>query len=182
MTYKTHINFGLFLLMILVMNFCICNNIFIAIGVTVIGAILPDIDHNMSYISKRKILILIILFVILKLNLIQIILIIIWCIISRKTGHRKLSHSLLSVIFFLILLYNSKYCLYFIIGFISHLILDILSNGISLLYPMSNKRLGISLIKTNSVKEKILMYILIIINLILLIEFLTTNYLTIFAF
>ena len=91
---------------------------------TLIGTLLPDIDHTRSGIGK-------------------LVYPLAWWI-NRHYGHRTITHSLLALVFFLLLV---KGCMFFLggppllarafgIAYASHLLLDMMTiQGVSLFYP-----------------------------------------------
>lgn len=174
MTYKTHMNFGLFLAILFIFNLQIFDiqliNVFINILVVIFASLLPDIDIKHSYISNRRIIAMPILIILTRFNIYKIILIVIWYVLSRHYGHRKVAHSILSIILFLILFHNSPISIYFFIGYTSHILLDMISGGVFLFFPIFNKRIGINLIKTDSMMEFILMIVLLVINIVMILQ------------
>lgn len=141
----------------------------------ILGALTPDIDIDGSTISQRcnelaKTLIIygavIILFigVLKKCNMslaflnfytpymkqaysVSLLIFIAAVIMSRLTGHRGFSHSFLGLIIFtaVIALINVAAVKWFVIGFLSHLALDLLNyKGEKLLFPIqTNVKLGL---------------------------------------
>lgn len=111
----------------------------LVIGASMLGSLLPDIDHPHSKISQ-------------KFRLIGSTVSTIW-------GHRKLFHSPF--------LYLALYLLGFsllpdyrwlwsaiLAGVASHLLFDMLNpTGIPLIYPLSTKKIHLSKIKTGSIAE-----------------------------
>lgn len=145
----------------------------------IVGALMPDIDIKTSKISNfgRTILayILVILiiagFVIykgnihfnlseLKLNYVPsstmeygVITIIACIVFSKFTKHRSFSHSILGLILFYVgvrMLIGEEMSLYFGVGFISHIVSDLItSNGVELIYP-AKKKIALKLVKSGS--------------------------------
>ncbi|MCV2531086.1 MAG: metal-dependent hydrolase [Candidatus Lightella neohaematopini] len=119
-----------------------------------ITCLLPDIDHPKSFIGKR-----------LKWLSIPI---------YKIFGHRSFTHSLLLIIIIIICI-NIKqinipidviYAM--IIGYISHIIADILTPaGIPLLWPY-NKKFSIPIIKKSNIRIERLISIIIIIYSVIL--------------
>jgi len=105
-----------------------------------IGSLLPDIDHPQSWVGQRL------------------------CMISRPLaamfGHRGVTHSLLAVIVCELLLRWSGFSRptadAVVVGYLSHLVGDLLtSSGLRLMWP-SRWRFALSLCKTGSMTEFIL--------------------------
>jgi inner membrane protein len=122
------------------------------IGGTMLGSLLPDIDHKNSYIGKK-----------VKTASKAI---------NKFAGHRKLFHAPLVYLFLysmalgmvkdnlLLIGLNGVF-----FGILSHLFLDSLTvGGLPWFYPLSKKRFSIGNIKTNSKLEDIFCGILICLN------------------
>lgn len=115
----------------------------------VLGALIPDIEADYSLIKTYKFIMwfsfLAIAVIILGNSIISIIGIIAFVIlvyILRQSEHRTVTHSLLGLTLFslCILLAAKSLALYFVIGYSTHLILDMVSKrGIALLYPYNKK-------------------------------------------
>jgi inner membrane protein len=121
------------------------------------GSLLPDIDHQGSYLGRR-------------LKPISFL-------VSKTAGHRGATHSLLVNLVLSVLTacivhsfssgLSQLFLLVFItgclIGAISHLFLDSLTvSGIPLLYPLSSKKFRLLTLKTGGIGEKIIIVIMII--------------------
>lgn len=148
--FKTHLLFALFI-SFLIYNYFNLNPI-LFILILVFSATLPDIDHAKSWIGR-------------KLKPLSLI-------INFIFGHRKFIHSLFFVlsISFLIKIFYGNYYIPFLIGYISHLILDILTkNGIYLFYPFKLKIHGF--IKTNGIIEKLFLVFLGLVNIVFIINY-----------
>ncbi len=117
----------------------------------ILGSLIPDLDHKNSYISNKA----------KSLSFFT----------SRLFKHRGFTHSILgTLIFYYILNYFlPKLSLYIdifyldifkwalIIGFISHIILDMMTpGGVVLFYPIIDKRIRLVNIKKDKNKYKIL--------------------------
>lgn len=117
---------------------------------SVLGSLLPDIDHPNSYIGKR----------LKPLSF----------AINKTFGHRGITHTLLfvfliSFLFWLLSLFLIPSSLTFlfysffvgcVIGIVSHLVLDMSTkSGVPLFYPISKKNISILPIKTGSFGETI---------------------------
>lgn len=154
MTYKTHIIGGVALALVV-------NEYLIPIqGVelvyyysgAVIGALLPDLDHPKSWIS-RKTLILHYPF--------------------HKLGHRKATHSLVAAIcvWTVLSLFLGQYVLALgtFLGYVSHLLLDMLNPmGVPLLYPFTKEKYKIGKIYTGDKGENIVSVVLILISVLMI--------------
>ena len=139
--YKTHLLFALFLALLIFNYFNLNSLLFIL--VLVFSATLPDIDHSKSWIGR-------------KVKLLS------W-LINFIFGHRKLIHSIFFAVFLAIIikLFFNDYYIPFFLGYLSHLFLDSLTKqGVRILYPLKFKTSWI--IRTNSIVEKLLLIILII--------------------
>jgi inner membrane protein len=109
-----------------------------ALIVSGVSALIPDIDIPTSKVGRA--------FPILS------------TIINIAFGHRGIFHSLLAagLIYLLVLKLFPAYSIYFLIGYLSHLLLDCLTPaGVPLLWPISY-RFRVPIIKTGSVMELIL--------------------------
>ncbi|MDX8394067.1 MAG: metal-dependent hydrolase [Mariprofundales bacterium] len=111
------------------------ENIFIIIVMSIMGSLLPDIDHAGSIISR-------------KLS---------WLnkLISPLLSHRGLTHSGLAIAGCLWLLYSYDSIVFLGIctGYISHIFMDMLTvNGVKLFYPFSIS-INLAKIRTGSAVE-----------------------------
>ncbi|MBW6409415.1 metal-dependent hydrolase [Clostridium weizhouense] len=162
MNYKTHINGGI--LASLYITSQIHNvellHTAIFIGGSMLGSLLPDIDHRSSYIGN-------------KAKPVS-------RVINKLAGHRKLFHSpLLYLILYFIadIFILNKFGISFnkglFLGIMSHLLLDSFTiGGLPWFYPISKKRFSIGKIKTNSQLEFTFCGILIFINILILLDLL----------
>lgn len=151
----------------------------------VTGSLLPDIDHPRSTISKKLWMISwplsIMRWGVKRLS----------SVLPRKeqqkinciVGHRGITHSLLScisvacgmsivgaVLHSCLEGYFSYYlCLVssIVLGMFSHLMLDMLSNGVPLFCPFNNRRIGVKWIKTGSLVEELFAVLLLVIIVLL---------------
>ena len=145
MTYKTHIAGAIALTLLVDTQLTLTpKQELLLYSSCVLGALIPDIDHPTSKINK--------------------------CnpftgIIGDLIGHRTLTHSLLGLLIFNLILYIVNFksiVLGFNIGYISHLLLDMMTvSGIPLLYP-NKKRYRIMKLKTNTEHETIVLSLLIV--------------------
>lgn len=168
MTYKTHINFGI-LFAILFMNYLYYNKYYALtfIAISAIVSLIPDMDHNKSFISNKiSPLIFILVFIMIRYNMYNLCILIIWIIITKFSKHRTFSHSILGTLIFCIPFYNTVFLYPVFIGYVSHLIADMFTiNGIPLLYPFNNKKISIFKITVGSTTEHLIYYVLLIINI-----------------
>lgn len=162
MNYKTHINggilIGLYVSIQMQSKPLIPTGIFI--GGTILGSLLPDIDHSNSYIGQ-------------KVKTVS-------KAINKLAGHRKLFHAPLAYL----LLYSIALGMVkddlllkgingIFLGILSHLILDSLTlGGLPWFYPLSKKRFSLCSIKTNSKFEDIFRGILICLNIGIILDLL----------
>lgn len=147
MTYKTHIAGGVLLTLSLssFLQPSSLSEVSLLYGCTVIGSLLPDIDHPNSKINKYNPL---------------------SSLISKFIRHRTLTHSLLWMVIVslagVILKFNTQAILGLNIGMLSHLILDMMAvSGVPLFYPYK-KNFRIMRLKTNTEHEIAVMSLLII--------------------
>lgn len=114
-----------------------------ALGLAALGSLLPDIDHPQSWAGKR-------------LALVSIPL-------AALIGHRGVTHSLLAVAAFALLLAGlgtDHLAAPLALGYLSHLLADALTlSGVPLLWP-SKRPYGLRLIRTGSLAEIALIAVL----------------------
>ena len=137
--YYTHIAFGL-LLSLLYMEYFIVENKTVFILVTVLFSIFPDMDYPKSKIGRKQ-------------KMLSFLL-------NFLFGHRGVIHSIwIPVLLFSVLLLlkiNIIVGIAVLIGYLSHLFLDMLTNeGIRPFYPLYGRRLK-GFIRTNSFLEIII--------------------------
>jgi len=153
MMYYTHLAFGFLIALLSIELFDIQNKlIFILIGV--FFSIFPDIDERKSKIGRKY-----------KFTS---------AIINFIFGHRGFFHSIyIPLILYLIFYYiNNEIGIAILAGYFSHLFMDAMTkNGIRPLYPFVNKRIN-GPIKTNSLLEKVLFLMLILLILYFLLIYL----------
>ncbi len=160
MTYKTHINGGLLIGLYVsckMINTPIISTVIFLSG-SIVGSILPDIDHRNSYIGQ-------------KVKIVS-------KTINKFAGHRKLFHAPLMYLFLYSIslgMITHKLLLIGVkglfLGILSHLILDSFTiGGLPWFYPLSKKKFSLSKIKTNSKLEDILCGILTCINVVILLD------------
>lgn len=147
MTYKTHIAGGVLLTLSLssFLSPSSLGEVALLYGCTVVGSLLPDIDHPNSKINKYNPFA---------------------SLIGRFIKHRTLTHSLLWIVIVslvgLALKFNTWAILGLNIGILSHLILDMMTiSGVPLLYPY-RKNFRIMKLKTNTEHEFVVMSLLIL--------------------
>ena len=139
--FKTHLAFSFLLALFLFKYFNL--NFYLFLIIFILAGILPDIDHSKSWIGR-------------KFKLLS------W-LINFIFGHRKLIHSIFFAVFLAIIvkIFFNDYYIPFFLGYLSHLFLDSLTKqGVRILYPLKFKTSWI--IRTNSIVEKLLLIILII--------------------
>jgi inner membrane protein len=138
----THIVFSVLLGIYFIDLFPIKNSILFIIFL-IFFSILPDIDSRKSKLGK-------------KLGFIS-------TLINLIFGHRNIFHSLIFIIplFSLLSLFSPTIALAFLLATSSHLILDALTpQGIAPFYPLKYRIKGF--IKTNSLLEKLLFFIFVL--------------------
>lgn len=142
----------------------------ITIGAAAIGSYLPDVDHQNSTISNevfrgsKAIGITMCVATIylmyagyLKSNIAATIFLGA-TIASLLTPHRSFSHSIIGMLIFAIAVNYAypKALNPFMTGYMMHIIADIVSGGVSILYPLKKEHFGIGLIQTNSAIDSLL--------------------------
>lgn len=168
MNYKTHLVGGLFvgLVGIKALNTVGVDlgssiNEAIFISTSVIGSLLPDIDHKGSYIGRRA-----------KITS---------SLISSLFEHRGATHSpiIITSFMFILNLLFSKFVasgpivtivfLGFYVGMMSHVLLDMVTKGgVPLLLPISKKKFSLTNIKTGSLGEQLIMTGLVLVSLVMM--------------
>lgn len=143
----------------------VASQTIVILGGGIIGALLPDIDHPNSKISRSNIFTGVTS-----------------AAVSNVTGHRGAIHTPIAMIIIAIVLgcfienplgYSYSSFLYkgFVMGFLSHLLLDTLSpGGIMWGYPANKKYFSIMSIKTGSGYEFLVKIVLIFLILFILIS------------
>jgi len=146
--FKTHLAFALFI-GLLVFNYFEINTYWFFI-LLLFGAGFADIDTPKSKFGRK----------IKPLS----------SIINFVFGHRKLIHSglFLLVVGYAFYFFFGNYYIPFLIGYLSHLVLDAFSKeGINFIYPF--KKLEVrGFVKTNGFIEKILFFIFIFLDVVLI--------------
>ena len=155
MTYKTHIIGGLALAIAVNKQLIPLEGMeFIYYyGSAVVGSLLPDLDHPKSWISSKTIIL---------------------HYPFRKLGHRKATHSLFAGGFLwavLTLPFGINFvALGSLLGYLSHLILDMLnSKGVPLFYPFTKEKYKIGNIYTGDIGEYIVAVLLIIVSVLMIV-------------
>ena len=197
MTAKTHIACGACLTMLMTRP----DNIkYLTLGLAggVIGSIIPDIDSKNSEtnqlfdkVSIITILTIVICFLleyffnigldklIFKKNnieeiIITSILFFVMCIIGSRTNHRSLTHSILGIIIFSFIVNISLPKIFvqtFIIGYISHIMLDLLNHkGLKIFFPFK-KRLCLDLCDSDGIVNNIIFYLSVIFLFVIMINY-----------
>ena len=147
--YYTHLAFG-FLVSLLAINLFDINNKLFFILIAILFSIFPDIDERKSKIGKKY----------KKTS----------TIINFIFGHRGFFHSIFIplALYFVFYYINNEIGVAVLVGYFSHLFMyAITKHGIRPLYPIINKKIN-GPIKTNSITEKILFLIIILLILYLL--------------
>jgi|TARA_B100001971_G_C18145067_1_gene512603 inner membrane protein len=147
--YYTHLAFGL-LVSLLSINFFNIQNKLLFVLIAILFSIFPDIDERKSKIGREH-----------K---------IISTIINFIFGHRGFFHAIYIplILYFIFYYINNEIGIAILTGYFSHLLADGLTkNGIRPLYPIINKKIN-GPIKTNSILEKTLFLIIIILILYVL--------------
>lgn len=147
MTYKTHIVGGIALGSIIHLTALQMTGIEMIgyYGCTIVGSLLPDIDHPKSFISRHTLG---------------------FHYLFKKCKHRGFTHSLLAVMILGISLCGmfgmNRAVLGVGIGYISHLLLDMLNpRGVPLGYPITKIKCRIGNIKTGENGEYIVLGIIV---------------------
>jgi inner membrane protein len=160
MNYKTHINGGILIGLYVSLQMTNTPKVSTAmlLGGSLLGSILPDIDHRNSYIGR-------------KVKTVS-------KVINKFAGHRKLFHAPLAYL----LLYSmslgfitDKLLIFGVkglfLGILSHLLLDSFTiGGLPWFYPFSKTKFSLSKIKTNGKLEDILCGILTCINIFIILD------------
>ena len=196
MTAKTHIAAGT-CLTVLMTNPDNIKYLTLGIAGSVIGSIIPDIDSKNSETNQlfNKVTIITILTIIIcslieyffhiglyklifkKNNIEEIIitsiLFFVMCIIGSRTNHRSFTHSIIGLIIYSYITTISLpriVVISFIIGYISHIFLDLFNHkGIRLLYPL-RKRFCLDLCDSDGIINNIIFYISLMILFITVIN------------
>ena len=149
MMYYTHLAFG-FLVSLLAINLFDINNKLFFVLIAISFSIFPDIDERKSKIGKKY----------KKTS----------TIINFIFGHRGFFHSTFIplTLYFVFYYINNEIGVAVLVGYFSHLFMDaITKHGIRPLYPIINKKIN-GPVKTNSITEKILFLIVIVLILYVL--------------
>lgn len=153
MTYKTHFIGGV-CAPIMLSSVMPIENIAVVAGVSAFSALLPDIDIEGSKVNNKAG--------------------IVGKGVSSVFSHRGFIHTpILYVVLYALMsmILPQAICLGFLIGTMSHLILDTFNyKGIMWLYPFSKKHYHIASIKTRTTMETIFMAIMIAITLFVLVN------------
>lgn len=183
LTGKTHVTLGVAAGLTLSVGYSVESQAILVLAAA-IGALIPDLDHPRSKINQRVLLYKNKLFKLITYSLMGAGLIYIdskfygsgskilrllgiALVLVGLSRHRGFTHSLLGLVLFSGIVYigTIKYNLYtaftgFVIGYVSHLVLDLVTvQGIELLYPYK-KNFKIPLgIKTNGVVENLILSI-----------------------
>lgn len=146
MMYYTHLAFGFLVSLILIDIFDIYSKLlFILIGL--LFSIFPDIDERSSKIGKKY-----------KFTS---------RVINFLFGHRGFFHSIYIplILYFIFYIINHEIGIAILAGYFSHLLMDaITKQGIMPLYPIINRKIN-GFVKTNSILEKIIFLVIILLIL-----------------
>ncbi len=198
MTGKTHTAIGMAIGLTLAFKKPIEAQLAI-ITASTLGALIPDLDHPKGELNQKLLLInnnffktafylivgLIFIYLYIEKNSPLFLLIGLFSFSLAISRHRSFTHSILGLILFaaIIKLTMMEYGLSsigkgFIVGYISHLVLDLFtSKGIRLFYPMKKNIAFPIKFKSNGLGEKIIFSLLILYCLVvLLLNFLLPNY------
>ncbi len=152
MMYYTHLAFGILVSLLAIELFDINNKLFFIL-IAVLFSIFPDIDETKSKFGRKY-----------KLTS---------RIINFIFGHRGFFHSIYIplALYFIFYYINIEIGAAVLLGYFSHLFMDALTkNGIRPLYPILNKKIS-GFFRTNSLLEKILFLIIILLNLFILLNY-----------
>lgn len=194
MTGKTHITVGIAAGLTLAAGNSIENQVILILAAAV-GSLIPDLDHPRSKINQRVLLFKNKLFKMITYSLMGVGLIYLDTILNgpenrtlRLLGlililvglsrHRGFTHSLFGLVLFSGIVYigtlnYNQYAAFvgFVIGYVSHLVLDLITvQGIELLYPY-DKNIKIPLgIKTNGMVENLILSVTSIYSALVLLQ------------
>ncbi|MEK6936543.1 MAG: metal-dependent hydrolase [Nanoarchaeota archaeon] len=162
MMYKTHLFFA-FLVSIILYHFLNLNPVLIVFVLA--SSFIPDLDHQNSKIGRK-----------FKTTSF---------LMNKIFSHRGFFHSILLPIImyfvFAFILDRKDIALAIFLGISSHLFLDLLTvEGISLFAPFSNKRIN-GFIKTNSLTEKIIFLVILLITVLFLFQDLSFDFFQFFS-
>ena len=148
---RTHLAFSFLAALVLIHYFNIKSQLAFAVFLLFFSAI-PDIDNYKSQIGK-------------KIKPISFI-------IQFIFGHRGIFHSIFITLIFALVFFILKLrilILAALIGYLSHLLLDMLTpSGIRLFYPFSKRKIR-GIIKTNSLEETVFFILIVIADVYFLI-------------
>lgn len=147
MTFKTHMIGGIALAGVAALGMIEVTglDLFVYYGASIVGSLLPDIDHPKSWISQNT-------FGIYKL--------------FKGLGHRGATHSLFAVFMLegiLLALFGAHPIVLGLgIGYFSHLLLDMLNpRGVPLAYPFFKKKFKVAKLRTDESGEYVVAGMLI---------------------
>ena len=153
MTYKTHFVGGI-CAAALTSTIMPVESLAVVTAVSAVSALVPDLDIEDSKLGR-------------KAGLVS-------KGISRAFGHRGFFHTpilYIALYFLMSMVLPMSVCLGFLIGTMSHLILDSFNyKGIMWMYPFSRKHFHIASIKTRTTMETIFMAVMIAITLFVLVN------------
>ena len=144
MIFKTHVVISLLVALLVFPLFSLNKGIFLLIFL--FAALLPDIDSPYSFFGRR-------------------IKVIGWIFRHRGIFHSFFMLAALSAVVWV--LFNPLYALVFGLGYLAHLLIDMLTyKGIYLFYPLKYRIKGF--IKTNSLSEKIIFVVCLVAGFVML--------------
>ncbi len=134
MTYKTHMNFGIFFAILLTLQLNLFHGkiSLIEIVIAAIAALIPDMDHRKSVISRYTmpvLLLFILIFVMIKYKTYFILSIVVWLYLAITMSHRTFTHSIYGLGLFIIPFIHTPVYFFVMIGYVSHLISDALTRS-----------------------------------------------------
>jgi inner membrane protein len=147
MMFITHLSFALLIGLLMISQIALPVNQLVFLAILVFASLLPDIDSAESFLGSKV------------------------RVLSLVFKHRGVIHSIFTMMIFGIMLIiitpNLHYLLAFVIGYLSHLMLDSLTpKGIPLFWP-AKKRLNGS-IRTTGLVDWLLLLFFVVIDVLLL--------------
>ena len=144
MMYYTHLAFGL-LSGLIFRQIVGGGNKYIFLGLVLVGALIPDLDHPDSKIGK-------------KLGIVS-------KIIEKAFGHRGLMHTFYFAVILPGIIYyaaGASYGIAVFVGYMSHLFIDgFTKQGINFLHPVTRLHLG-GFVETGGIMEKVVFGLIVV--------------------